>query len=219
MKIILNIIVLLLLVKLTSCIGTKAVQYVDGQFDTTRLKQYMVKDPVIQKGDLISIIIYSDNPEATALYNQPNVSGNVQASATPTGGYLVDDKGNIQLQGIGDLPVEGLTKKQLSELLDARLTKYLKNPYYNIRFLNFKITMIGEVTKEGVYSIPSERVNLLEAVALSGGMTLYADRTNVRIIRESNGKRDFARVDLTKPDVFQSPYYFLQQNDVIIVGQ
>jgi polysaccharide export outer membrane protein len=131
----------------------------------------------------------------------------------------VDAQGNIQFQGLGTLRIEGLTKQQLTDLLNSRLKEFLQNPYYSIRFLNYKVTLIGEVTREGVYQIPNERVNVLEAIGLAGGLTVYAKRQNVMVIRESNGKREFARLDLTSPDLFNSPYYFLKQNDMVVIEQ
>ena len=204
------------IVKMSSCVNTRPVQYLQGQFDTAALSKYVVKRPIIQVGDLISIAVYSDNPEATAIYNLPNSGSSQNGSAA---GYLVDEQGNIQLQGIGKLHIAGLTREELVDLLNSKLSVYLKNPYYNIRFLNYKITMIGEVVREGVYNVPDERINILESIGLAGGLTLFARRENVMVIRESNGKREFARLDLTNPDLLNSPYYFLQQNDMVIVEQ
>ena len=195
-----------------SCVAPRPVQYLEGTFDTTSLSKYAVKEPIIQRSDLISIIVFSDNPEATALYNLPNTGANGT-------GYLVDENGNIQLQGIGNIHVEGLTKRQLVDSLDSRLKVYLKNPYYNIRFLNFKVTLIGELTREGTYTIPAERVTIFEAIGLAGGLSVYARRENVMVVRESDGKREFRRLDLTNPKVFESPFYFLQQNDLVVVEQ
>lgn len=196
----------------SSCINSRPNQYVQGAYDTASLNRYSIPDPIIQRGDLVSIIVYSDSHDGSEIYNVPNTG----ASGV---GYLVDDQGNIQFQGIGTLHIAGLTKKQLSDLLDTRLKTLLNNPYYNIRFLNYKITMIGELNREGSYTIPNERVNILEAVGLAGGMTIYARKENVLVIREANGKREMARLDLTNPEVFKSPYYFLKQNDIIMVEQ
>jgi len=208
---------LLIVAELASCANTRPLPYLQGQFDTTDLSKYEIKDPVIQIGDLISILVYSDNPDATALYNLPNGAGTQGPEST--GGYLVDKNGDIELQGIGTVHIAGLNKQQLTELLNNRLGLYLKNPHYNIRLLNYKITLIGEVLKEGVYSIPNERINILESIGLAGGLTKFARKENVMIVREANGKREFARLDLTKPEVMKSPYYYLQQNDMVIVEQ
>lgn len=203
-----------------SCANTRQLNYLQGSFDTAQLKKLKIPEPVIQKADLISIVVYSDNPAATALYNQPVMNSGISGSSSgqQTPGYLVDKDGNIQFQGLGQLHVEGLSKGQLVTLLDSKLKdKLLSNPYYNIRFVNFKITLLGDVRSPGVYTIPNERITILEAVALAGDLTIYGKRDNVLIIREASGSREFGRIDLTKPDIFNSPYFYLQQNDVVLI--
>lgn len=221
-----------------SCGDTRHITYMQGKFDTASLSQVKPSDPVVQKGDILSIIVYSDNPAATAIYNQP-ISSSSGGAASATGsevggaagggsalaggstpatpGYLVDELGNIQFQGLGQLHVEGMTRSQLREFLDSKLKNFLTNPYYTIRFLNYKVTMLGEVSRPGVYSIPGERLNLFEALGLAGDMTFYGRRDNILVIREFNGKREFGRMDITKPEIMKSPYFFLQQGDVVIV--
>jgi polysaccharide export outer membrane protein len=226
------IVILLMMAGLFSCKTSKPVpvQYLQGSFDTTKLSRINLPDPVIQKGDLLSIVVFSDNPKATIEFNQPVVvnaatvsvtdnSINNGAAASSTG-YLVDQEGNIIFPVIGVLHVEGLVKKQLKELLDSKLVdSLLKHPYYAIRFLNFKIAVMGEVTKPNVYSIPGEKISILEAIAMSGDITYYGRKDNVQVVREINGVRRVGLIDLTKPDVFASPYYYLQQNDMVVVDQ
>lgn len=214
----------LLAVSLGSCGDIKKLQYMQGNFDTARLSVYNFPTPVIQKGDLLAIIVFSDLPAATAIYNQSvggaTASTGGGASAAPgagTVGYLVDEKGDIDFQGLGKLHVEGLTKSGLTDLLNSKLKQFLTNPYYNIRFLNYKITVIGDVAKPSVYNIPAERISILEAIGLAGDLNITARRDNVRIIRETNGKREFGTIDLRQPDIFRSPFYQLQQNDVVYV--
>jgi polysaccharide biosynthesis/export protein len=216
-----------LLFSLTACVcscgSTRQLQYMQGTFDTSKLSKYNLPVPTIQKGDLLSIIVYSNNPAATVIYNQSILGGGATSSPGASGmsattpGYLVDESGNIQFQGIGKLHVEGLNKTQLTDLLNSKLTVFLQDPYYNIRFINYKITLIGDVARPGVYSIPSERVNLLEALGLAGDLNVTARRDNVRVIREQNGKRSFGVIDLREPDLFTNPFYQLQQNDIIYV--
>jgi polysaccharide export outer membrane protein len=217
----------LIVAVLCSCGNVKNLQYMQGGFDTTKLGRYNLPPVAIQKGDLLSITVYSDNPAATAIYNQSAssgsaASGSVGAMVQPTtglssGGYLVDDNGDIQFQGLGRLHVQGLTKAGLSDLLNTKLSAFLQNPYYTIRFLNYKITVIGDVAKPAVYSIPSEHINILEAIGLAGDLNITARRDNVRIIREQDGKRSFGEIDLRKADIFNDPFYQLQQNDIIYV--
>ncbi len=192
-----------------------------GSFDTTKMSSYNFPVPFIQKGDVISITVFSDAPAATALYNQSSSGsstvGGQSSAGSAASGYMVNEMGDIDFQGIGKLHIEGLNKSQLTELLNTKLTKFLTNPYYNIRFINYKITIIGDVARPAVYSIPSERVNLLEAIGMAGDLSITARRDNIKIIRETNGKREFGEIDLRKPDIFLSPYYQLQQNDIVYV--
>ena len=201
-----------------------------GSFDTAKLSIVNPIEPIIRKGDILSIVVYSDNPEATKIYNQSLITtGNtsiiastgitqaVGGSAPTAPGYQVDLDGNIVFQGIGKLHVEGLTKAKLKDTLDARLIPYLQNPYYNIRFLNYTFTMLGEVARPGIITIPGERINMLDALALAGDLTFFGNRKNVTIIRETNNKRTWCRMDLTSPNIMLSPYYYLQQNDIVVV--
>jgi len=215
---------------LNSCGTTKGMILVQGKFDTAKLSVINPVEPIIRKGDIISIIVYSDNPEATKIYNKSLIttgnnsiiasSGVTQAvggSAPTAPGYQVDGDGNIVFQGLGKIYVNGLTKAALKDTLDARLSTFLQHPYYNIRFLNYKFTMMGEVTHPGIVTIPGERINILEAIALSGDLTTFANRDSVFIIRENNNRREFAWINLTKPEIMASPYFYIQQNDIIIV--
>jgi polysaccharide biosynthesis/export protein len=225
---------------MSSCGTTKGMIMIRGPFDTAKLSRINPVEPIIRKGDILSIIVFSDNPAATKIYNQ-SVTGSSEGSGSGSGGggggselspgttqtkgtsgasapgYEVDSKGEIVFQGIGKIKVEGLTKEALKDTLDARLSPFLQHPYYSIRFLNYKFTLMGEVVKPGVISIPGEKINILEAIALGGDLSTYANRDSVFIIRENNNKREFAWMNLTKPEIMASPYFYIQQNDVIIV--
>jgi polysaccharide export outer membrane protein len=212
-----------ILMALGSCGGSKRAQkenlYLQGNLDTIPNTIVPSKEVTIQKGDLLSITVHSDNPEATAIFNQQKaeISSGLTASSGTAGGYLVDQSGNISFQSLGTIHVEGLTKQALIEKLTEALKQYLKNPYVNIRFLNFRFTVIGEVLKPGSYTIPEEKISILEMIGLAGDLSVYGRRDNILVIRESNGKREFGRLDLRKASVFQSPYYYLQQNDIVFV--
>ena len=210
-----------------SCANTKKFTYMQGSFDTAKYSQVIAPDPVIQKGDLLSIIVYSDNPEATRIYNQTLITGataggssvgseGISGSAPTSGGYLVDYSGNIEFQGLGLLHVDGLNRSALKDTLDARLRPFLTNPYYTIRFLNYRFTMLGEVARPGIYSIPGDRINLFQALGMAGDMTFYGRRDSVLVIRETDGKREFARLNMTKPEILGSPYFYLHPNDIVI---
>jgi len=215
---------------LTSCTTYKQLQYLQGNIDSTKYSQFKVPEQRIQKGDQISIAVFSDNAAASALFNTGSIpqsnAGTGMAIAQSAGSgvsaagnvYEVDQEGNIFFPQIGKLNVEGLTREGLTKLLDTKLKdKLLINPYYVIRFLNLKITVFGDVNSPGVYPLIRENTNIFEAMTLAGDMTFFGRRDNVLIIREKDGKRVFARIDVTKPDVFNSPYYYLQQNDIVFV--
>lgn len=207
-----------------SCRTPKQVQYFQGPIDTATLSKIVIPEPVIQKGDIVGITVYSDNAAATAPYNQQAVSVQDLASPTisnaassPMPQYLVDTDGNIQIYDVGLLHVEGLTRAQLTVLLKEKLSAYLKNPYCVIRFLNYRFTILGEVTRQGVYSIPGETMNILQALGMAGDLTMYGLKDSILVMREYGGQRSFGYLDVSDPDVIHSPFYYLKQNDVVMV--
>lgn len=216
---------LVMIIFLASCGGSrkaaKNLLYLQGKLDTLPNKSLVPKEMMIQKGDLLSIIVYSDDPAATAIYNQQSVAvqgvAGAGGPATTQAGYLVDQQGNIYMQSIGALKADGLTKQELARKMTDTLDFYLKNPFVDIRFLNLKVTVIGEVNKPGGYSIPNDRLSILELLGLAGDMTNYGRRDNVLVIREQDGQREFGRLDVRDPKIFQSPYFMLKQNDVVLV--
>jgi polysaccharide biosynthesis/export protein len=214
---------------IVSCVGSKPVAYFNGGLDTTQLQNVKIPDQLIQKGDILSIVIYSDNAEATAIFNQAaggsavaspqGMKGNTPTVAGAANGYLVDNNGNIRLHAIGLLQVESLTRQQLEELITQKLIQMgvLSNPYCIIRFNNFKIIVLGEVANPGVFTIPTEKASVLEALGMAGDITMYGRKDLVMLIRENQGKRTYANLDLTDPLIFSSPNFYLRQNDVLVV--
>lgn len=175
----------------------------------------------IQKGDLLFIGVTSQDPQSDVRYNLNNYySAGVQTtpSAISLLGYLVDKQGDVKFPDVGLLSTTGLRTDQLANLLQEKLTLYLKNPIVTVRFLNFKVTVLGEVMRPGSFQIPTEKVTLIEALGLAGDLTIYGKRESVMIIREKNGKREYGYVDLTKGELFKSPYFYLEQNDAIYVS-
>jgi polysaccharide export outer membrane protein len=214
-----------IIISLPSCTTYKQLQYLQGDFDSTKYAQFKVPEQRAQKGDQISINVFSDNASASAPFNTGSLAssaGSPQQSlsngAASLGSYEVDKDGNIFFPVLGLLHIEGLTKEGMSNLFDSKLKgTYLNNPYYVIRFQNLKFTVFGEVGSPGVYPLTRNNLNIFEALTYAGDLSVYGKRENILVIRENNGKREFGRVNITKPDVFNSPYYYLQQNDMILV--
>ena len=225
-------------VLITSCTTTKNVAYFEDLTDTSKIYTQVISSTYeiqIQPDDIIEIIVNNINTEAAAPFNLGNINPaaspttqvtqgatgvklNTPTASTPSGeGYLVAKNGTIDFPVLGTLAVQGLTIPQLKETLKAKLDKYLKDPILNIRLLNYKVTVLGEVSRPSTYSIPSERITVVDAIGMAGDLTIYGKRENVLLIREENGQRKFIRLDLNSSNLFQSPYYYLKQNDVIYV--
>jgi polysaccharide export outer membrane protein len=131
--------------------------------------------------------------------------------------YLVDKQGGIELPLIGWLSLRGLSTVQAKEVVKDKVSAFLKNPIVTVRLQNFKVTVLGEVNRPSNYIVPNERVSVLDAIGMAGDLTLFGRRENVLLIRENEGKKILARLDLNSSKLFQSPYYYLQQNDILYV--
>jgi polysaccharide export outer membrane protein len=132
-------------------------------------------------------------------------------------GYLIDAEGNVQLPGLGTVQLAGLNRMEATAMLQDKISAFVDNPVVNIQILNFKVTILGEVMQPGTYRIPNERMTILEAIGLAGDLKMTGVRTNVLVIRDNDGSKHEYRVDLTDTAVFNSPAYYLQQNDVVYV--
>lgn len=210
---------LFILVLGASCVNTKKALYFAGQNEGS-FRSPAVPKLVIQNNDLLNISVSSLNPEASAIFNQPNNGGAAATTTTTTAtGYLVDGDGNIQFPFLGSIKAAGLTKDELKNKLTKDLVdkKLLVDPIIVVRFLNFKVTVLGEVAHPTVITVPSEKISLLEAIGLAGDLTIYAQRDNVLVIREEDGKKITKRLNLNSTEVFNSPYYYLKSNDVVYV--
>src|SRR5215217_3306235 len=195
--------------------------YLEEITDTSFKKSVYMTEPVIQKSDLLSIQVYSaaTDPKVNEPYNLPVLNNMGGQSNTQLQGYLVDQEGNIEFPHLGLLHIEGLTKSQLISLIKSKLEGQLTEPSVIVRFLNFRITVLGEVGTPGVLNVPTERLSILEAVGMAGGVTEFGKIKEVKVLRENNGVRELGVLDLTSKDIFSSPYYQLQQNDVVLVDK
>lgn len=211
----------------TSCVTQKQMTYlssVDSQTaDSVNPGFERQVELRIKAGDALSIVISAMDAEAVAPYNLPvavmNTPGSTQVSTTQSiQSYVVDAEGNIELPLLGGLHVEGLTRSEVADEVRTRLQGQVVNPTVNVNLLNPTIVVMGEVNRPGRQTMPNGRLTLLEALGSAGDLTIYGRRDNVLITREVDGKLQFARIDLTSSDLFDSPYYFLQQNDIIYVS-
>jgi polysaccharide export outer membrane protein len=173
----------------------------------------------LKNDDLLSIIVSAEDPEITYPFNIPQIQGNYKISENQDGikTYLIDTYGFIEFPVIGKIKLAGLTRKEAVEGLTKRVQEYITNPTINLRILNYKISVLGEVQVPGNYKFDSERITLLEALANAKDLTIYGNRKNILIIREKDGVKSFTRVDITSSDFIDSEFYYLTQNDVIVV--
>jgi polysaccharide export outer membrane protein len=182
---------------------------------------------LIQPKDIISIIVSSTDPELAASFNLPIASyqaGSEMASVSGSSyqkllGYSVSNDGDIYFPVLGRIHVAGLNRWELSDLIKHRLIdgKFIKDPVVTVEFMNFKVSVMGEVNYPGTYSIDGDKITILQALSLAKDLTIYGRRDNITIIREQNGERHIYKVDLRSSDLFNSPAYYLQQNDIVYV--
>lgn len=206
----------------TACTSTKKIIYLQ---DVVPLKQQEIEqkyEVIIHGDDLLAIMVNSRDPELVMPFNMPMVTyqlGSNSGGQQRVLGYLVDTNGNIDFPILGKIHVEGLTRMQLTELIKNKLIDgdLIKDPIVTVQFLNFKISVMGEVGSPGSFTISGDRITLLEALSMAGDLTIYGRRDRVGVIRENNGKRTILFHDLRSADIFNSPCYYLQQNDIVYV--
>ena len=212
---------------LLGCTSYKKVPYMqDPETVNAYGKEIPLYDAKIMPKDLLSITVSTSDPQAAAPFNLT-----IQTNSTASQGiqyttsqaamqqYLVNNQGEIDFPVLGKLKVGGLTKNEAESMIREKLQPYLKEtPIVTVRMANYKISVLGEVAKPGTFTVSNEKVNVLEALAMAGDMTVYGVRDNVKLIRENaQGKREIVMLDLTKSDLVLSPYFYLQQNDILYV--
>lgn len=215
---------------ITSCASSKKVPYMVGAETISQdVLQQVAKntEPIIMPGDLLEILVSASNPEVVKPFNRIGImyelAGTQNSSNLNNNNsayYLVDNDGNIEFPVIGTLKIGGMTKSEAQKVILAAITpKYLtETPGIDIRFKNFKVSVLGEVAKPGVYTASNERFTILEALAMAGDLTIMGKRDNVMLIRtKADGTREIHRLDLNDKDLILSPYFNLQQNDQIYV--
>ena len=209
---------------LSSCSTYKKINYIQD-VDTDVAEEIAINRGIlIQPKDMVSIIVSSRNAELALMFNLPVVSYQAGSEISVTSnqrliGYVVDNDGNIDFPVLGTIHVAGMTRWELAQHVKSRLLNegYLTDPVVSVQFMNFKISVMGEVTSPGTYTIEGDKITLLEALSLARDMTIFGRRDCVYVIREKDGSRTTYKVDVRSKEMFDSPAYYLQQNDVVYV--
>ncbi|MCE8589540.1 polysaccharide biosynthesis/export family protein [Bacteroides fragilis] len=210
---------------LASCQSYKKVPYLQDSGEVQRaVAEAELYDARIMPKDLLTIVVSCSDPELAMPFNLTvatpvSASQNSLTNQPALQQYLVDNRGNIDFPVLGTLHIGGLTKGEAESLIKEKLKGYIKeNTIVTVRMANYKISVIGEVNAPGTFTISNEKVNLFEALAMAGDMTVYGLRDNVRLIREdADGHQHIITLDMNRADIVQSPYYYLQQNDILYV--
>lgn len=199
---------------LTSCVPREKIVYFQGDLESIDqlAEQYSA---TIQPDDLLSITVFGRNEEATRIFNQESNVGMGGMGNQKT--YLVDEEGNIEFPVLGKIKLAGLTRNEAIQYMKGMLSSEIIDPGVSIAITNYRITVLGEVGSPGTYPLENEKVTILEALGMAGDLTINGLRDNVLVVREENGKRNFYRVNLLTEEVFNSPVYYLAQNDVVYV--
>ena len=213
----------------SGCVSTKDITYFQPlapETDAITTKMKEAYTPVIKPGDILSITVSGLDRENSEMFNpmtlMPATAHTSQSAGIimpqPITGFTVDSEGNITLPLLGKMNVTGLTSREVEIKLTEHLQQqYLKSPTISVHIANYIVSVLGEVARPAQYVIPHERITMPEVMALAGDLTIYGKRKNVLVIRETDGQRTFARLDLTKRDVFESPYYYLRSGDIVYV--
>lgn len=217
-----NIFLLIFLsIYFSSCVSKRKIIYFQNDIvDQSKVSNSY--ETIIKPDDLLQITITALDTEAVRPFNLAAVtystSSNSAIGVAQQQNYLVDNKGEIDFPVIGKISVGGFSRDQVIEILKKKLSPdYIKNPNINIRIANYKISILGDVDRPGSYTIPNERITILEAIALAGDLNISGRRNNVLIIREEDGKKIKYNIDMRSNDILTSPVYYLQQNDIVYV--
>jgi polysaccharide biosynthesis/export protein len=203
-----------LLILSESCMTRKDISYFQDISDTTSVQTISHGfEALIQPGDMVSVHVTSLSKDASSFFNSiEEKTGSVVPNT-----YLVDASGVIEMPLIGSVKISESTTQVAKFIIRNKLDKFLVDPTVRVRIQNFKVTVLGEVQKPGVYNIPDEKITLLEALGLAGDLTIFAKRNDVLIIREKDGQRQFVKLDLRSKEFLESDYYYLRSNDIVYV--
>lgn len=213
--------ILIVFLTLNSCASRQDLVYFQDETITEFASLKSNHQLTYKADDLITIDVTALDFEAAKPFNLPivasnenllNGQGNLRMQA-----YLIDSEGNIEFPVLGTIKIAGLTRAEATNILKQKLSEYIKDPIVNIRLANFTITVLGEVNRPGTFTVQDERLSLPEALGLAGDLTIFGKRNNVLLIREIDGVKSFAKIDLTSINVVNSPLFYLTQNDILVV--
>lgn len=215
----------ILTLAVTSCNTYRKINYLQDVVPDEAERIAINKGILIQPKDMISIVVSSRNPELALMFNLPVISyqaGSESVSGQGSQrllGYVVNNDGNIDFPILGLIHAAGLTRWELANEIKSKIVgmNYIKDPVVTVEFMNFKISVMGEVTSPGTYNIEGDKITLLQALSLAKDLTIFGRRDNVSVIREQDGERIVYQVDLRSASLFDSPAYYLQQNDIVYV--
>ena len=210
----------------TSCSTPKNVAYIQNSDDVDYAKSEFLYDARIMPKDILTITVNTVNPEASEpfnllIHNTLNASRSIATSGGALQTYLVDNNGCIDFPVVGTLQVGGLTKSMCEKLIHDKIQRYMnaeENPIVTVRMSNYKISVIGEVNRPGMFNVGNEKISIFEALAQAGDLSIYGVRDRVKLIRENaKGRKEIHTINLNDANIVNSPYYYLQQNDVVYV--
>ncbi|MDO6739320.1 polysaccharide biosynthesis/export family protein [Wenyingzhuangia sp. 2_MG-2023] len=217
--------VTLLTLFMSSCASRKDVIYLQDLTQSSGIDnggQLMFSSPVFKVDDRITINISSINPEAARPFNlyitSFNTGGIMSSGQQQQQSYLVDKNGEISFPQLGKLKIVGKSRIELESFLEEKLKPFLPDVKANVQLVNFRISVLGEVSSPGEYTINRDKISVLQAIGLAGDLTIHGKRDDIKLIRENNGKLEYHKIDLRTKEILTSPVYYLQQNDVIYVS-
>lgn len=225
-KIVLSLLTVAIVVVLSGCASSKQVAYFqNADYENLAASRGLYEAKIMPK-DILTITVNTTDPQAATPFNLTisntlDMNGKLNTSGSTLQTFLVDNDGIIKYPVIGDVKVQGLTTRQCEDLIKSKIVPYMsvtENPVVTVRLASYRVSVIGEVTRPGTFTATTEKMSVLEALAQAGDLTIYGKRENVMLIRESpNGEKTVHRLDLTDASIIKSPYFYLQQNDVIYV--
>lgn len=226
LSLILSSLSLLFLMSLQTSCTTERIAMLKDIPDTTSLRYYSLAPytpPIVKPDDILNIVIQTLDPQANAILNQGNLPVNSGAvsggnlNQTVIAGYLVNRSGFVHMPYIGDVKVSGMTTDVIRDTIFNRIAFYFKDPVVNVRFANFKVTVLGEVKNPSTFILPNEKPSVIDALGLAGDMTIWGRRDNVLLMRDNDGRKEVTRLNLDSSKVISSHYFYLRPNDVIYV--